>query len=276
MRGRKKLFILAALLSTLLIISVVFSSGVIDVLNLSLGSSPASSAGEAAILSTPEVFVDPDKIIKGYFAEPSYRIGNTFEVPVNITGVTDLFAWQINMSWSDTSMLNVSNIIAGEFLNRVAPPNYTTSDPAPNGLGFVINTTDNAMSYTAMGESILGGAPAISGDGRLVKIEFLVLGYGWTNLTISVGGTLPTTLLNSTLNSMTFTKVDGYFSNKILGDVDGDGDVDYDDLVVLAGAYGSSSPASAYDEFADFDRDGDVDYDDLVPLAGNYGKSVPP
>jgi hypothetical protein len=55
------------------------------------------------------------------------------------------------------------------------------------------------------------------------------------------------------------------------GDVDGDGDVDYDDLVVLAGAYGSSIGQPSYDERADFDRDGDVDYDDLVVLAGAYG-----
>jgi hypothetical protein len=269
MRKWNKLSVIVAFLSAIMIVSVVFNSGAIDVLTSPL-ESPSAPAG-APESSSPEVFVDPDKIIKGYFAEPSYRIGNTFEVPVNITGVTDLLAWQINMSW-DASMLNFSNIIADEFLNRTNPIANTTS----HELGFVINKSDNATGYTAMGESILANDTGVTGAGRLVKVEFLITGYGWTNLTISVDGTLPTTLLNSTLNSMTFTKVDGYFSNKILGDVEGDGDVDYDDLVVLAGAYGSSSPSPAYALFADFDRDGDVDYDDLVPLAGNYGRSVPP
>ncbi len=60
----------------------------------------------------------------------------------------------------------------------------------------------------------------------------------------------------------------------IIGDVDGDLDVDYDDFIVLAGAYGSSSGHPAYRPEADFDDDGDVDYDDFIVLAGNYGKTI--
>ncbi len=61
---------------------------------------------------------------------------------------------------------------------------------------------------------------------------------------------------------------------KIPGDVDGDGDVDYDDFIILAGAYGSSIGQPAYVKEADFDDDGDVDYDDFIVLAGNYGKTT--
>ncbi len=60
----------------------------------------------------------------------------------------------------------------------------------------------------------------------------------------------------------------------ILGDIDRDGDVDFDDFTVLAGAYGSIHGDPAYDERADFDRDDDVDYDDFIILAGNYGKTI--
>ncbi len=60
----------------------------------------------------------------------------------------------------------------------------------------------------------------------------------------------------------------------VLGDCDGDRDVDYDDFIVLAGAYGSSSGDPAFVQATDFDADGDVDYDDFIILAGNYGKSV--
>ncbi len=60
----------------------------------------------------------------------------------------------------------------------------------------------------------------------------------------------------------------------ILGDVDGDGDVDYDDFIILAGAYGSSIGQPAYTPEADFEGDGDVDYDDLIDLAGNYGRTI--
>lgn len=58
------------------------------------------------------------------------------------------------------------------------------------------------------------------------------------------------------------------------GDADRDGDVDYDDFIVLAGAYGSHSGQPAYQRNADFDLDDDVDYDDFIILAGNYGETA--
>ena len=51
------------------------------------------------------------------------------------------------------------------------------------------------------------------------------------------------------------------------GDVDGDGDVDVDDLMALIAAYGSTCSGCP----EDLDGDGDVDVDDLMILLGNYG-----
>lgn len=55
----------------------------------------------------------------------------------------------------------------------------------------------------------------------------------------------------------------------ILGDANGDGDVDLDDLGSLADHWGSTSGS----EWAqgDFDLDGDIDLDDLGKLADNWG-----
>jgi hypothetical protein len=117
--------------------------------------------------------------------------------------------------------LNVSRIIPGEFLARA--DNETSSETLG---GVVTNSTDNVPSYGLFAESILGDVAGISGNGTLVSIEFLVLEYGWTDLNISVSGTLPTTLLDSAGISVTFTTVGGYFRNKIPGDIDGDRDVD--------------------------------------------------
>ena len=57
------------------------------------------------------------------------------------------------------------------------------------------------------------------------------------------------------------------------GDADGDGKVDFTDLVALARNYGTATGATY--AMGDFNGDGKVDFTDLVILARNYGSSVP-
>ena len=59
----------------------------------------------------------------------------------------------------------------------------------------------------------------------------------------------------------------------ILGDLDGDGDVDLSDLGQLLAHYGTPSGASYED--GDIDGDGDVDLADVAALLANYGYGVP-
>jgi len=61
---------------------------------------------------------------------------------------------------------------------------------------------------------------------------------------------------------------------KMAGDVDGDGDVDADDVFMyVSPSYGSVFGTPKYDPRCDFDGDGDVDPDDVfMYLAPNYGK----
>ena len=62
-----------------------------------------------------------------------------------------------------------------------------------------------------------------------------------------------------------------YWSSEpeLTGDLDGDGDVDLQDLAQLLAHYGVASGASYQD--GDVDGDGDVDLADLAALLGNYG-----
>jgi len=247
-----KLLLLLSLLGILLVIS----APVVTSIFVNLMSSSATS-------STTTVFVDPSNVIN-----KTLQAGSKFTVHVNVSDVNDLFTWQVNMSW-DSSILNVSRIIPGEFLARA--DNQTSSEALG---GVVINSTDNAQGYGLFAESILGDVAGINGNGSLVSIEFLVVDYGWTDLNITVSGTLPTMLLDSEGGTITYNKTDGYFSNKLLGDIDDDVDVDFDDFILFAASYGTSVGEPFYNPEADLDNDDDVDFDDFIIFAANYGTSI--
>lgn len=266
-----------ASLSVLLIVPLVLSSGVVNLAQFLFSSNTATSSTLSS--SSPTVFVTPATV-----NNVALQSGSTFTVHVNISDVTDLFAWQINVTWN-SNMLNVNRIIVGEFLNRTGSANKTSSAPRYfGGLGFVINVTDNVKGYAVLTESILediapGDVPGITAPfGRLVSIEFLVKDYGSTDLTISLTGTLRTTLLKSTSEEITLPPANvqnGYFRNKFPGDVNGDTFVTSTDLGILLGAYGKSSGQLGYDREADINLDGFITSTDLGILLGNYGKSFP-
>ena len=263
MIGRKKLLSFVALLSVLLIVPLVFSFGVVDVSQFSLGSSPSSSMVEPASPGPTTVFVDPVNIL-----DDTKQSGSLVSFHVNVSDVTDLFTWQVNVTW-DTAILNFTRIVSyGDFLAQ------TTSLYGTSRIVDIVDAS-NDTGYAAVAETILGEYPGITGSGRLLTIEFLVVGYGSTDLTISISGTLSTMLLDSAGSSITYGTTDGYFRNKYPGDVNGDYLVGVADFSALAGAYGSSSGQPTYDREADFNLDDLVGVADFSTLAGNYGKTFP-
>jgi len=269
---RRFVFSLGVLLSVLLGVSVVLGTGIVDVSKLSLlgGLVEPLSPGTT-------VFVDPRWYVQDYSLQP---IGSKFTVHVNITEATDLFTWQVNITWNK-AILSVSKIIPGTFL--AASPNQTTSEvlTALHGYPMVINATDNTKGYSGFAESILGTIAGQSGNGRLASIEFLVVGYGCTYLTLSLTGDFGTTLISSTGGNTTPLTINGFFDNRIPGDITGpagvgiyDGWVDGYDLIYLGKKFGTSDPV------ADFTGpvgvpDGAVDGYDLIKLGKNFGKHYP-
>jgi len=293
MRGRKRIISIIAVLSVMLVFSGVFASGVIDVSKLSLlGGGTAEppveplSPGPGSI----KLFVDSGTYFPSH-PVPRYRngtylnrlktVGQTVKFHINISSEIgpgkniSLFAWQLNVTW-DPTILSAKRIFPGEFLNRTASPDKTAADRLRAiGKPWVMNKTDNAKGYSAFSDSILRNYPGINGSGRLATIEFLVVGYGSTDISISLTGTHRTKLLDRGKADITPSSVDifnGYFRNKWPGDVSvesGERVIDFDDLQSVIYWYtypaGDLKALYGYNRECDFEGqfNGIVDFDDL-------------
>jgi len=264
MRGRCRVFSVLAVFSAVLIVSAVFASGVVNpsafTLNTMYGVQPNNPGPN-------DLSFNPDPLIGDYF-DPGFTIGDKFNVTVVATDVTDLFTWHLNVTWNP-AILNFSRLASyGNLLNQTGSP-YGTSRIEP------IVGPDYTAGYAWIAETILGDVGGVTGSGSLAVVEFEVVGYGCSNLTISTEGTLPTTLLDSNGASISFTPIDGYFKNKLLGDSNGDGVVNVADMGVLSASWTGVPGALPYDRDVDNNDDGVINVADMGVSSANWGRTAP-
>ena len=153
---------------------------------LSVLTIPQATAGSTT------VYVDPPSIV-----DPGLVPGEMFNVTIKVSNVSDLFAWQIKLSFNG-EILNVTRTIY--------PPDHVFAGQTYIPLGPVI---DNVAGSVLVGASLLVGDP-FNGDGKFVIIEFLVTGQGQSVLGFVSGETI---LLDSAQADIPHTTVDGYFEN---------------------------------------------------------------
>ena len=248
----------------LLAVPLVLSLDLIDVPKLSGEyATPIQSA-----LESTSIFVDSPPIVGNYGWDLGFNISDTFQVHINITDATDLYTWNVNMTWNP-AILNFTKIVSyGNFLAQTTSPNGTSR--------FIdIINASNETGCAAVAETVLGDYAGVDGSGRLVTLEFLIVDYGISDLTISLNGTLPTKMLDSTGQTLTFTTTDSYFSNVApTGDVNDDGVVDIVDLTMAGKAFWAWEGDPRYDPDADFTDDGLVDMRDIIVIAKKYGKTA--
>jgi hypothetical protein len=272
MRGRVRLISVVAMLTVVLVVSAVFASGVVNPSKFTLNTMNIMQPNSPG----PTVFVDPSLIIKDYINNPGYQIGNKFYVNINVTEMTDLFTWQLNLTWNPKMLNFTKRVTYGDFLYRTTSPDKTSrTTPIAGG--------DNVTGYGWVAETILGNYAGITGAGRLVSMEFQVVGYGSSNLVISTSGLLPTTMLNSAGNAISFTATNGYFRNVLTGDTptgspaNFDKRVDIQDIVNVKYHWYPGPPAGAggYNIDVDVVNIGTIDIQDIVAVKANWGRTTP-
>ena len=215
--------------------------------------SMVSMVGVGQVYTNPtELYVDPPSIVDLAMVPPA-----TFSVNVTVKNVTDLYGFDFMLNYT-TAVLTATEITLGPFF---PPGSWIVATEINDTAGYV------RYMVTAWPASPVG----INGSGTLAIVDFTVDDYGATILDLC------DTILDDSSdppNRIIHTVIDGYFSNKILGDVNGDRTVNASDLFDLSKAYGSELGYPNWDIDCDFDRDNKVDASDLFDLSKNYGKSV--
>jgi len=99
--------------------------------------------------------------------------GDTFFLDVNITGVTDLYGFQFDLSY-DPSILLANDISEGAFLASSGNPTlFLPGDMStPGNIAFNIGL-------------ILGGVPGATGDGTLARVSFTAASGGSSSISLS-------------------------------------------------------------------------------------------
>jgi hypothetical protein len=117
-------------------------------------------------------------------------VGSFFDVFVNISSVSDLYAFQFDIGF-DPAILSAIDVTEGPFL-----PSGGTTSFFP---GFIDNAA-GTISFTA--DTLIGAISGVSGDGTLATLSFHAFALGTSPVDLS-----NVILLDSTLADISFDTV---------------------------------------------------------------------
>ena len=144
---------------------------------------------------------------------------------------------------------------AGISITDAAGAALPTIDALPNVTGFGTDTL--TLSFTG-GGTVNGGLPEGS-----YRLNFIGNGI------IAAGRAVDAAGSGSPSGSFRAVDIGGGTGGPLLGDLDGDGDVDFSDFLALSGSFGQGvDPAGSG---ADINGNGTVDFPDFLLLSGNFG-----
>lgn len=111
----------------------------------------------------------------------------------------------------------------------------------------------------------------VTGEGIVFRIKFRAIKDGGTK--ISVSSFVGYDSQNRPIDFLLIEKV--IKITLLMGDINDDGKVDGDDLIIFAQSFGSQIGDPNYNEKCDLNGDGKVDAEDLILLSQNFGTTAP-
>jgi hypothetical protein len=124
-------------------------------------------------------------------SDTSTVLGGAFTVLVDISGVTDLYAYQLDLTYSP-AVLAAQSVTEDVFLAQGGATFFVAG---------TIDNVDGAVSNTA--DTLETAISGVSGDGTLLDFDFQAVGLGASDI-----GLANVELLDSNLNDIAFTTQD--------------------------------------------------------------------
>lgn len=205
--------------------------------------------------------------------DPSYaqRLpGGKVRVHIVLSGAQDLLSMGVKVSF-DPDVLQVASAEKNTSVWR-----FAELEPEPEAYLPEVEVDNENGTVTMIGGRL---KPGVSGQVLLGWIVFDCVGGGQAQ--VMVGPARPAPYDNFVSEDGTVHDANITFSGATVcvtddaceGDLDGDRDVDSDDMDVFRAAFGAVAGSPAYNPACDLDADGDVDADDLDVLRVDFGRA---
>ena len=182
--------------------------------------------------------------------------GDTFTLNLNAENITDLAGWQVDIAF-DPNVLEAVEVTEGDFLKSEGDDTFFQG-------GTIDNTAGKITGIFAVRQSASGA----SGTGTLLSVTFMAKTGGETQVTlenfefISITDDIILTIPPNI--SITVGEYPAW-------DVNQDGRVSIQDLILVAKDLGSGTPANLR---TDVNRDGEINIQDLILVARHIGEST--
>lgn len=202
----------------------------------------------------------------GQDVNPPYGIGDT---PYRIIPGRDYFP--LMHTWSEHDVAVTSVIPSKSQANQGEIVTITVKVRNNDNI-----TASETFTVTAKYNNTIIGTQQVTalpqGTTNILYFNWNTTGVAPGNYTIRAQASTVTDELNTDNNSLT----DGTVKIKqpLIGDINGDGTINAQDLAILQQAYGSSQGSSNWNPNADLNHDNTVDEQDLYILSQNYGKTA--
>jgi hypothetical protein len=220
---------------------------------------------------TVEWFVNGTKVQEAsdyYVFDANFTSSGTYNVTVKVADDTDYVA--------HTWFLTVSNVERELAITAIASPktllvlgSTTTVNVTVENHG-AYDETFNLVLYTNATVIDTSSVSLAAGNSTLVIFTWNTTDYGYGRHIISAHVAPVPGETNTTDNTLTL----GTIRVSILGDIDGDFDVDILDVVTVTIIYGSRRGDPVYKPAADLNNDGVINIFDVVTCTRNYGLKV--